>query len=109
MGTTTGQRARVDDSASALFETGSRSFGGAGLLGLLAAQTLAATTVAALALTLPVWVSALLLTVVPTLAAAGSARAGRTRIAKAGTPAPEETIGAPCHTRRIARPGRAHP
>ncbi|MER7822992.1 phage holin family protein [Streptomyces sp. NPDC096097] len=109
MSTTTGQRARVDGSASLLFETGGHSVGGAGLLGLLAAQTLAATTVAALALTLPVWVSALLLTVVPTLAAAGSARAGRKRIAKAGTPAPERTIGAHRHTRSVRRPDRAHP
>ncbi|MER6448089.1 phage holin family protein [Streptomyces venezuelae] len=74
------------------FGTGGGLFGGAGLLGLLAAQALVATAIAALALALPVWTSALILTVVLALAAAGLALAGRKQIARAGAPAPEQTI-----------------
>lgn len=73
------------------FAIGGRPPDGPGLLGLMAAQTLAATAVAALALTLPVWLSALILTSAPALAAAGSVRAGVKRAEKAGTPAPERT------------------
>ncbi|WP_411103171.1 phage holin family protein [Streptomyces sp. cmx-4-9] len=74
------------------FGKGGGLFGGAGLLGLLAAQALVATCIAALALVLPVWASALIVTAVLALAAAVAAMAGKKQIAKAGSPAPEQTI-----------------
>ncbi|MCX4776168.1 phage holin family protein [Streptomyces sp. NBC_01264] len=67
-------------------------FGAAGLLGFLALQALAATCIAALALVLPLWVSALIVTAALGLAAALAALAGKTQIARAGSPAPEQTI-----------------
>ncbi|WP_327308469.1 phage holin family protein [Streptomyces sp. NBC_01298] len=67
-------------------------FGAAGLLGILALQALAATGIAALALVLPVWASALVIAAVLGLAAAAAALAGKKQIAQAGPPAPEQTI-----------------
>ncbi|MFI5860095.1 phage holin family protein [Streptomyces sp. NPDC051546] len=67
-------------------------FGAAGLLGILALQALAATCIAALALVLPVWASALVVTAVLGLGAALAALAGKKQIARAGSPAPEQTI-----------------
>ncbi|MFD3807715.1 phage holin family protein [Streptomyces sp. NPDC058611] len=67
-------------------------YGAAGLTGVLAAQAFAATCVAALALLLPVWASALIMTAVLAVGAAVLARAGKKQVAKAGTPAPEQTI-----------------
>lgn len=74
------------------FGTGGGLFGGAGLLGILAAQALVAAGIAALALVLPVWASALIATAVLAAAAAVVAVAGKKQIAKAGTPAPGQTI-----------------
>ncbi|WP_411103058.1 phage holin family protein [Streptomyces sp. cmx-4-9] len=74
------------------FGLGGGLFGGAGIVGLLAAQALVATGIAALALVLPVWASALILTVVLAAVAAGMALAGKKQIARAGIPAPEQTI-----------------
>lgn len=67
-------------------------YGAAGLTGILAAQAFAATCVAALALLLPVWASALIMTAVLAAGAAVLARSGKKQVAKAGTPAPEQTI-----------------
>ncbi|MFE5675310.1 phage holin family protein [Streptomyces erythrochromogenes] len=67
-------------------------FGVTGIIGLLALQALTATCIAALALVLPVWASALVLTVILGTVAGGTALAGRKQIARAGTPAPEQTI-----------------
>ncbi|MEV7443089.1 phage holin family protein [Streptomyces sp. NPDC091204] len=67
-------------------------FGTAGLVGILALQALVATCIAALALVLPVWASALVLTAVLAIVAGGTALAGKKQIARAGTPAPEQTI-----------------
>ncbi|MEV7443028.1 phage holin family protein [Streptomyces sp. NPDC091204] len=67
-------------------------FGTAGVTGFLALQALVATCVAALALVFPVWASALVLTAVLAIVAGGTARAGKKQIARAGTPAPEQTI-----------------
>ncbi|MFJ7591221.1 phage holin family protein [Streptomyces sp. NPDC097617] len=72
--------------------TGGGLFGGAGLLGVLAAQALVVAGIAALALVLPVWASALIVTAVLAVAAAVVAMAGRKQIAKAGTPAPEQAM-----------------
>ncbi|SCE46266.1 phage holin family protein [Streptomyces sp. OspMP-M43] len=67
-------------------------FGTAGLLGILAAQALAVTCIAALALALPVWAAALIVTTVLAAVAGVAALAGKKQIAQAGTPTPEETI-----------------
>ncbi|MFJ9942980.1 phage holin family protein [Streptomyces erythrochromogenes] len=67
-------------------------FGVTGITGLLALQALTASCIAALALVLPVWASALVLTALLGILAAVAALAGRKQIARAGTPAPEQTI-----------------
>ncbi|MFF8772403.1 phage holin family protein [Kitasatospora sp. NPDC015120] len=67
-------------------------FGGAGLVGVLAAQALLAAAIAALALVLPWWASALLVGAVLAGVAAVLAVAGKKQVARAGSPAPEKTI-----------------
>ncbi|MBK3587872.1 phage holin family protein [Streptomyces sp. MBT57] len=67
-------------------------FGAAGLLGILAAQALVVTCLAALALALPVWAAALIVTAVLAAIAGVAALAGKKQLARAGTAAPEETI-----------------
>ncbi|MFF3674604.1 phage holin family protein [Streptomyces sp. NPDC002120] len=67
-------------------------FGTAGIVGILALQALAASCIAALALVLPVWASAVVITAVLGIVAGGTALAGKKQIARAGTPAPEQTI-----------------
>ncbi|MEW1630979.1 phage holin family protein [Streptomyces sp. NPDC089173] len=67
-------------------------FGTAGLVGILAAQALVVTCIAALALVLPVWAAALIVTAVLAAVAGLAALAGKKQIAQAGTPAPEQTI-----------------
>ncbi|MDH6545696.1 phage holin family protein [Streptomyces sp. SPB4] len=67
-------------------------FGATGVIGLLALQALTAACIAALALVLPVWASALLITAVLGIVAAVTALAGKKQIAQAGTPTPEQTI-----------------
>ncbi|MFF9066222.1 phage holin family protein [Streptomyces sp. NPDC014891] len=67
-------------------------FGGAGLVGILAAQAAVAAVIAALALLLPLWASALITAALLAAVAAAMAAAGRSQIAKAGKPAPEQTI-----------------
>ncbi|WP_328623149.1 phage holin family protein [Streptomyces sp. NBC_00354] len=74
------------------FGRGGGLFGAAGLIGILAAQALVATCIAALALILPVWASALILTAVLAVVAAVTAMAGKKQIAEAGAPVPEQTI-----------------
>ncbi|MFD7015323.1 phage holin family protein [Streptomyces sp. NPDC059928] len=74
------------------FDAGGGLFGGAGLAGILAAQALVGAGIAALALLLPVWASALIIAVLLAAVAAVMAAAGKKQIAKAGTPAPEHTI-----------------
>ncbi|MFE9634007.1 phage holin family protein [Streptomyces sp. NPDC006463] len=67
-------------------------FGAAGLMGILAAQALTATCIAALALILPVWASALIVAAALAVVASVMAMAGKKQIASAGTPVPERTI-----------------
>ncbi|MFE4632330.1 phage holin family protein [Streptomyces sp. NPDC056773] len=67
-------------------------FGAAGLLGVLALQALIATCIAALALVLPVWASALVIAAVLGIAAAVAVLAGKKQVTGAGSPAPEQTI-----------------
>ncbi|GHG30113.1 phage holin family protein [Streptomyces filamentosus] len=67
-------------------------FGGAGLVGFLAAQALVGALIAALALLLPVWASALIVAALLAAVAAVMAIAGKKQIAEAGAPVPEQTI-----------------
>lgn len=67
-------------------------FGTAGVVGILAAQALVATCIAVLALVLPVWAAALVVTAVLAAVAAATALAGKKQMAKVGSPAPEQTI-----------------
>ncbi|MFG2981270.1 phage holin family protein [Streptomyces sp. NPDC048258] len=74
------------------FGVGGGLFGGAGLVGFLAAQALTGAVIAAVALLLPVWAAALIVAVVLAVVAAVMAMAGKKQIAKAGPPTPEQTI-----------------
>ncbi|MGW7440869.1 phage holin family protein [Streptomyces sp. NPDC054849] len=75
------------------FGVGGGLFGGAGLVGILAAQALLGAVIAALALLLlPVWASALIIAALLAAVAAVMAAAGKKQVAKAGTPAPEQAI-----------------
>ncbi|MET7759153.1 phage holin family protein [Streptomyces sp. NPDC005389] len=67
-------------------------FGATGVIGLLALQALTAACIAALALVLPVWASALIITAALGIVAAVTGLAGKKQIARAGSPAPEQTI-----------------
>ncbi|MET9494181.1 phage holin family protein [Streptomyces sp. NPDC006552] len=67
-------------------------FGGAGLVGFLALQALVATAIAALAVPLPVWAAALIVTVVLALVAAVLAMTGKKEVTQAAPPTPEQTI-----------------
>ncbi|MFE9768113.1 phage holin family protein [Streptomyces sp. NPDC005808] len=74
------------------FGLGGGLFGGAGLVGVLALQALAATVIAALALTLPVWASALIVTGALAAIALVLAVAAKRQISKATPAVPEQTI-----------------
>ncbi|MEW2175111.1 phage holin family protein [Streptomyces sp. NPDC005406] len=74
------------------FGKGGGLFGAAGLFGILAAQALVGTSIAALALAMPLWAAALIVTAVLAVVAGVAALAGKKQINRAGTPAPEQTI-----------------
>ncbi|MGW4507294.1 phage holin family protein [Streptomyces sp. NPDC004436] len=74
------------------FGRGGGLIGGAGLVGVLAAQALVAAGIAALALVLPFWASALVAAVALGAVATVLAVTGRKQVAAAGAPAPEQTI-----------------
>jgi nitrate/nitrite transporter NarK len=67
-------------------------FGGAGVLGFVTLQALVATVIAALAVPLPVWAAALIVTGVLAVATGLTALAGRTQVRSATPPAPQQTI-----------------
>ncbi|MFJ9036973.1 phage holin family protein [Streptomyces sp. NPDC102406] len=67
-------------------------FGGAGLVGFLALQALVATAIAALAVPLPVWAAALIVTAVLAVIAAVLALTGKKEVSQAAPPTPEQTI-----------------
>lgn len=71
--------------------TGVGLFSAAGVLAVLGAGALVATAVIALALILPLWLSALIVTVVLFAAAAAAALLGRNQVQQA-SPVPERTI-----------------
>ncbi|MEU2549867.1 phage holin family protein [Streptomyces roseolus] len=74
------------------FGRGGGLFGGAGLVGVLALQALIAAGIAALALALPVWASALVVGAVLGAVAAVMGIAGRKQIERAVPPVPEQAV-----------------
>ncbi|MFD9561652.1 phage holin family protein [Streptomyces sp. NPDC059994] len=67
-------------------------FGGAGVVGFLMLQALVATVIAALAVPLPAWAAALIVTVVLGVIAAVLAVVGKRQVTQAAPPVPERTI-----------------
>jgi uncharacterized membrane protein YqjE len=67
-------------------------FGGAGLAGFLTAQALVATAIAALAVPLPVWAAALIVTAVLGVITVVLALTGKKEVSQATPPTPEQTI-----------------
>lgn len=67
-------------------------FGGAGVVGFLMLQALVATVIAALAVPLPVWAAALIVTAALGVIAAVMALSGKKQVSEAAPPAPEQTI-----------------
>ncbi|WP_189531104.1 phage holin family protein [Streptomyces roseolilacinus] len=74
------------------FGIGGGLFGGAGMVAFLALQALVAAGIAALALVLPVWASALIVCGALAAIAAALALAGRKQVAGAAPPVPERAI-----------------
>ncbi|MEG8275181.1 phage holin family protein [Streptomyces sp. AHA2] len=74
------------------FGKGGGLFGGAGVLGFVTLQALVATAIAALAVPLPVWAAALIVTAVLAVATGLMALAGRKQVQKAGPATPQQTI-----------------
>ncbi|MFI9755388.1 phage holin family protein [Streptomyces collinus] len=74
------------------FGKGGGLFGGAGVLGFVTLQALVATVIAALAVPLPVWAAALIVTGVLAVATGLTALAGRKQVRGATPPAPQQTI-----------------
>ncbi|MEU9925426.1 phage holin family protein [Streptomyces griseoluteus] len=75
-----------------LYGKGGGLFGGAGLVGFLTLQALVATAIAGLAVPLPVWAAALIVTVVLGAVTAVLALTGKKEIGQAAPPTPEQTI-----------------
>lgn len=75
-----------------LYGKGGGLFGGAGLVGFLTLQALVATAIAGLAVPLPVWAAALIVTGVLGAVTAVLALIGKKEIGMAAPPAPEQTI-----------------
>jgi uncharacterized membrane protein YqjE len=67
-------------------------FGGAGLFGFLMLEALVATAIAALAVPLPVWAAALIVTAVLGVIAGVLALTGKKQVTEAAPPTPEQTI-----------------
>jgi uncharacterized membrane protein YqjE len=67
-------------------------FGGAGVVGFLMLQALVATVIAALAVVLPVWAAALIVTAVLGVIAAVMALTGKREVAQTAPPTPELTV-----------------
>ncbi len=74
------------------FGKGGGMFGGAGVVAFVGLQALAATAIAALALALPVWASALIITGVLFAIAAVLATMGKKQVGRAKPPTPEQAI-----------------
>ncbi|MGW7517989.1 phage holin family protein [Streptomyces sp. NPDC054796] len=74
------------------FGLGGGMFGAAGLVGILALQAMVATAIIALALVLPWWASALIVTGALLLIAGILAALGKRQVSKATPPAPQQAI-----------------
>jgi Flp pilus assembly protein TadB len=74
------------------FGVGGGLFGGAGLLAVLGLQALVVTAIAALALAVPVWASALIVAAALLVIAAALGAAGRREVGRAVPPAPEQAV-----------------
>jgi nitrate/nitrite transporter NarK len=83
-------RAEMTEKARSAGKAGGM-FGGAAVAGLLAACCLVTACVAALALAMPVWAAALIMTVLLGAAAGMAYTAGRSKL-KTVTPVPEQTV-----------------
>lgn len=84
-------KAELTDKATTL-KAGAGMLGGAALMGLLAAGALTAFLIALLATAMETWLAALIVTVIYAAVAGAMAAAGRSRVADAGPPVPEQTI-----------------
>jgi uncharacterized membrane protein YqjE len=71
---------------------GGGMFGGAGVVGFLMLQALVATAIAALAVPLPVWAAALIMTAVLGVIAGVLALSGKKQVRQAESPTPQQTI-----------------
>jgi hypothetical protein len=71
---------------------GAGMFGGAGVLGLLAAGALVAAAIAALALAVATWLSALIVAVVLGAAAGVAALMGKQKVRQAMPPVPQDSV-----------------
>ncbi|MHC3472850.1 phage holin family protein [Streptomyces sp. 7R007] len=67
-------------------------FGGAGVVGFLMLEALVATVIAALAVPLPVWAAALIVTAALGVVAAVLALGGKKQVSEASPATPEQTI-----------------
>lgn len=67
-------------------------FSGAGLLAFFGVATLLTTVILALALVLPAWLAALIVTIVLFAGAGALALSGKTKVAEATPPAPERAV-----------------
>ncbi|MCX4579906.1 phage holin family protein [Streptomyces sp. NBC_01571] len=67
-------------------------FGGAGIVGFLMLEALVVAAIAALAVPLPVWAAALIITAVLGVIAAVLALTGKKQVSQAAPPVPEQTI-----------------
>jgi uncharacterized membrane protein YqjE len=71
---------------------GAGMFGGAGLFGIGAFAALTACVIAALDLAMPLWLAALIVTVVYAAVASVLALQGKEKVKEAGPPVPEQTM-----------------
>ncbi|MFE6360239.1 phage holin family protein [Streptomyces sp. NPDC057806] len=74
------------------FGKGGGLFGGAGLMGVLTLQALAATAIAAMSLAMDVWLAALIVTAVLAVITGVMALLGKKQISKATPPKPEQAM-----------------
>jgi Putative Actinobacterial Holin-X, holin superfamily III len=82
---------------------GAGALGAAGLIGLYSLAALTACVIAALALAMPVWTAALIVTCVFAAIAGGLALAGRRQLSAAMPPTPEATVDTVKEDARWAR------
>lgn len=74
------------------YAKGSGLFGGAGVVGFLTLEALVAAAIAGLAVPLPVWAAALIVTAILGAIAAVIALSGKKQISRAAPPMPEQAI-----------------